>query len=130
LEKVGFSHQGTDRMTSHQDCRDILAQKYMMTDETLGTVLTVSIYGHSKELQLPTSLVKTWNLNESFWNKWHEVNTQEEASGRRWVYLEEEPVWSNEILSQEIAEEATQQQITITLPRRAELVERQSFHHR
>ena len=75
----------------------------MMTDEMLGTVLTVSIYKHSKELQLPTSLVKTWILNESFWNKWHKVNTQEEASGRQWVYLEEEPVWGNEVLSQEIA---------------------------
>jgi len=55
----------------------------MMTDEIIGTVLTVRIYGHSKELQLPTSLTKTWILNESFWNKWHKVNTQEEASGRR-----------------------------------------------
>jgi len=54
-----------------------------MTDEIIGTVLTVRIYGHSKELQLPTSLTKTWILNESFWNKWHKVNTQEEASGRR-----------------------------------------------
>jgi len=42
-------------------------------------------------------------LNESFWNKWHKVNTQEKASGRRWVYLEEELVWGNEVLRQEIA---------------------------
>jgi len=34
--------------------------------EILGTALTVSIYGHSKELQLPTSLAKTWILNELF----------------------------------------------------------------
>jgi len=60
----------------------------MKTDDILGTVLTVGIYGHSKELQLPTSLAKTWILNELFWNKWHEVvNTQEEDSGRRWVIL-------------------------------------------
>jgi len=50
LEKVGFSHQGTDRITSHQDWRDILAPRKVMTDEIIGTVLTVSIYGHSKEL--------------------------------------------------------------------------------
>jgi hypothetical protein len=90
--KVRFSHQGTDRITSHQDWRDILAPRKVMTDEIIGTVLTVSIYGHSKELQLPTSLSKTCILNEYFWNKWHKVNTQEEASGQRWVYLEEEPV--------------------------------------
>jgi len=53
-----------------------------MTDEILGTVLSVSICGHSKELQLPTSLAKTRILSESFWNKRHKVNTQEEASGR------------------------------------------------
>jgi len=52
-----------------------------MTDEILGIVLIVSIYGHSKELQLLTSLAKTWILNESFWNKLHKVNTQEKASG-------------------------------------------------
>jgi len=46
-----------------------------------AAVLTVGIYGHSKELQLSTSLAKTWILNESFWNKWHKVNTQEKASG-------------------------------------------------
>jgi len=92
LEKVGFSHQGTHRITSHQDWRDILAPEKIMTDEILGTMLAVSIYVHRKELQLPTSLAKTWILNESFWNKWHKLNTQEEASGRRWVYLEEEPV--------------------------------------
>ena len=44
------------------------------------------------------------DLNESFWNKLHKINTQEEASGRWWVYLEEEPVWGNEELRQEIAE--------------------------
>jgi len=59
LEKLGVSHQGTDRITSHQDWRDILAPGKMMTDEILGTLLTVSIYGHSKKLQLPTSLAKT-----------------------------------------------------------------------
>ena len=59
LEKVEFSHLGTDRITSHQDWRDILAPGKMMTDEIIGTVVTVSIYGHSKELQLPTSLAKT-----------------------------------------------------------------------
>jgi len=64
----------------------------MMTDEFVGSVLTVSIYGHSKELQLPTSLAKTWILNKSIWNKWHKAKTQEDASGLRWVYLEEEPV--------------------------------------
>jgi len=42
-------------------------------------------------------------LNELFWNEWHKVNTQEGASGRRWVYLEEEPVWGNEVLREEIA---------------------------
>ena len=63
LERVGFSHQGTDRITSHQDLMDILALEKMMTDEILGTVLTVSIYVHSKDLQLPTSLAKTWILN-------------------------------------------------------------------
>jgi len=47
LEKIEFSHQGTDRITSHQDWRDILAPGKMMTDEILGTVLTVSIYGQS-----------------------------------------------------------------------------------
>jgi len=52
-----------------------------MTDEIFGIVLIVSIYGHSKELQLLTSLAKTWILNESFWNKLHKVNTQEKASG-------------------------------------------------
>jgi len=75
----------------------------MMTDEIFGTVLTVNIYGHSKELQLSTSLAKTWILNESFWNTWHKINTQEKASGRRWVCLEEEPVWGNEVLRQEIS---------------------------
>ena len=99
LEKVGLSHQGTDRRTS----RDILATEKMMTDAILGTVSTVSIYGHSKELQLPTSLDKTWILIESFWNQWHKVCTQEKALGRRWIYLEEKPVWGNEVLSQEIA---------------------------
>jgi len=64
----------------------------MMTDEILGTMLAVSIYGHREELHLPTSLAKTWILNESFWNKWHKLNTQEEASGRRWVYLLKEPI--------------------------------------
>jgi len=103
LEKNGFSHQGTDRIKSHQDWRDILAPEKMMTDEILGTVLTVSIYGHSKELQLPTSLAKTWILNESFWNKYHKVNTEEKALGRRWVYLEEKPVWGNAVLREEIA---------------------------
>jgi len=34
---------------SHQDWRDILAPATMMTEEILGTVLNVSIYGHSKE---------------------------------------------------------------------------------
>jgi len=63
LGKVGFSHQGTDRITSHQDLMDILALEKMMTDEILGTVLTVSIYVHSKDLQLPASLAKTWILN-------------------------------------------------------------------
>ena len=92
FEKVGFPHQGTDKIASHQDWRDILAPEKIMTDEILGTMLAVSIYVHRKELQLPTSLAKTWILNESFWNKWHKLNTQEEASGRRWVYLEEEPV--------------------------------------
>jgi len=53
----------------------------MMTDEFFDTVLTVSIYRHIKELQLPTSLAKTWILNESFWNKWHKVNAQEEVLG-------------------------------------------------
>jgi len=81
LERVGFSHQGTDRITNHQDWRDILAPGKMMTDENLGTVLTVSIYGHNKEVQLPTSLAKTWILNESFWKKWNKGNTQEETSG-------------------------------------------------
>jgi len=102
LENVEFSHQGTNRITSHQDWRDILAPGKMMTNKILGTVLTVSIYGHSKELQSPTSLSKTCILNEYFWNKWHKVNTQEEASDQRWVYLEEEPVWGNEVLRQEI----------------------------
>ena len=73
-----------------------------MTEEFLGSVSTVSIYGHSKELQLPTSLAKTWILNELFWNKWQKANTQEEASGWRWVCLEEGPVWGNEVLRQEI----------------------------
>jgi len=82
----------------------------MMTEEILGTVLTVSIYGHSKELQLSTSLAKTWFLNKSFWNKWHKVKTQDEASGRRWVYLEGEPVWGNEVLRQEIASFPDQRQ--------------------
>ena len=50
LEKVGFSHQCTDRIASHQDWRDILAPRKMMTDEIIGTVLTVSIYEYSKEL--------------------------------------------------------------------------------
>jgi len=83
LQKIGFSHQGTNRIMSHQDWRDILAPGKMMTDAILGTVLIVSIYGHSKELQLPTSLAKTWILNESFWNKLHKVNTEEKDSGRR-----------------------------------------------
>jgi len=66
LQKLGFSHQGTDRITSHQNWRDTLAPGKMMTEEILGSVSTVSIYGHSKELQLPTSLAKTWILNELF----------------------------------------------------------------
>jgi len=49
LEQIGFSQQGTDSITSHQDWRDILAQKISTTDEILSTVLTVSIYGHSKD---------------------------------------------------------------------------------
>ena len=61
FEKVGFPHQGTDKIASHQDWRDILAPGKMMTVPV--TVLTVSIYGHSKKLQLPTSLAKTWILN-------------------------------------------------------------------
>jgi len=64
--KVGFSHESTDRITSHQDWRDILAPGKMMTNKILGTMLAVSIYGHSKELQLPTSLAKTCILKESF----------------------------------------------------------------
>jgi len=75
LEKVGFSHQGTDRITSHQDWRDILAPGKMMTNKIIGIVLTVSTYRHSMEFQLPTSLSRTWILNQLFWNKWHEVNT-------------------------------------------------------
>jgi len=134
LEKVDFFHQGTNRITSHQDWRDILAPGKIMTDKILGTVLTVSIYGHSKKLQLPASLAKTWILDESFWNKWNKVNTQEKVSGRRWVYLEEEPVRGNEVPSQEIEANVDKRQrnkkITIALPRKAELVERQSFHHR
>ena len=82
LKEVVFSHQGTDRITIHQDWRNILAPGKMMTNEILGTMLTVSIYGHSKQLQLQTSLDKTWILSESFWKKWHKVNTQEKASGR------------------------------------------------
>jgi len=53
LERVGFSHHGTDRITNRPDWRDILVPEKMMTDEILGTVQTVSIYGHSKESQLP-----------------------------------------------------------------------------
>jgi len=100
LEKVVFSDQGTDRITSQQDWRDIRAPEKMMTDEILGTLLIVSIYGHSKELQLRISLAKTWILNELFRNKWHKVSTQEKASCSRWVYP---PVWGNEVLRQEIA---------------------------
>ena len=74
-----------------------------MADEILGTVLTVSIYGNSKELQFLTSLAKTWILNKLFWNKWHKSNTQERNSGRRWGYLEKALVWGNEVLRQEIA---------------------------
>jgi len=44
-----------------------------------------------------------WILNETFWNKWQAVNTKEKVSGRRWVYLEEEPAWGNEVLRQEMA---------------------------
>jgi len=105
LEKVGFSHQGTDRITSHQDWRDILAPALRGKNDIRRNSwyrANVSIYGHSKELQLPTPLAKTWILNESFGNKWHKVNTQEEASLRWWVYLEEEPVWGNKVLSPEI----------------------------
>jgi len=103
LEKLGFSHQCTDRITSHQDWQEILTPGKMMTDEILGTLPTVSIYGHSKKLQLPTSLAKTWILNESFWNKWHKANTREEVLVQRWVYLEEEPVWGNEVLREDMA---------------------------
>jgi len=97
-------------------------------DRRNSSLLTVSIYGLSKELQLPTSLAKTWILSESFWNKWHKVNRQDQASGRRWDYLEEEPVRDNEELGQEIISrwEAT----PVTLSRRAQLAERQSFRHR
>jgi len=102
LEKLGFSHQGTDRITSDQDRWDILTPEKKMTDEIFGNLLTVSIYGHSKELQLRTSLTKTWILNVSLWNKWHKANTGEEASGQRWVYLVEEPVWGNQVLRQEM----------------------------
>jgi len=49
LKKVGFPHEGTDRITSHSNWRDILAPGNMMTDNILGTVLTVGNYGHSKE---------------------------------------------------------------------------------
>jgi len=49
LEKLKFSHQGTNRITSHQDWTDILAPEIRMTNEILGTMLNVSIYGHSKE---------------------------------------------------------------------------------
>ena len=66
-------------------------------------MLTVSIYGYGKESQLPTSLAKTWIWNESLCNKWHKANTQEEASGRRCVCLEEGPVWANQVLRQEMA---------------------------
>ena len=48
LGKVGFSHQGTNRITSHQDWKDILAPEKMLTDKIIGTVLTVSIDGHGK----------------------------------------------------------------------------------
>jgi len=56
LGKIGFSHQGTDRITSHQDWQNILAPGKMIQGDILGAVLAVGIYGHSKELQLPTSL--------------------------------------------------------------------------
>jgi len=51
LEKLRLSHQSTDRITSHQDWRDILAPEQLMTNEILVTVLNVSMYGYRKELQ-------------------------------------------------------------------------------
>jgi hypothetical protein len=53
LEKLGFSHQCTDRITSHQDWQEILTPGKMMTDEILGTLPTVSIYGHSNQYHWP-----------------------------------------------------------------------------
>jgi len=54
-----------------------------------------NIHEGSRQLHLPTSLAKTWILNENFWNKWQEANSLEEFSGRQWIYREEEPVWDN-----------------------------------
>ena len=101
LEKLGLSHQSTDRITSHQDWRNILAPEQLMTNEILVTVLNVSMYGYRKELQHQYD----WPKHGFEWivlKKWHKANTQEEALGRRWVHLEEKPVWDNEVLRQEM----------------------------
>jgi len=45
LGKIVFFHQGTDRITSHQDWWDVFAVENMRTDDILGTMPTVSIHG-------------------------------------------------------------------------------------
>ena len=48
-------------------------------------------------MTLPTALNKTWLADTDFWGYWVFANKLTPNKSRKWVCLENEPVWGNEM---------------------------------
>ena len=87
--------------------RDILNREKMMDGEALMVLLEWTIYGFSgdKKQGLPASQSKMWLDDRSFWQSWVNQNEPQHVPPvkcTKWVCMQEEPVWGNEVVNNQI----------------------------
>ena len=71
-------------------------------------LLESTIYGFSgeKKIGLPASQSKTWLADRSFWQSWVEENELQHiplVKCIEWLYMKEEPVWSDEVVNDKLS---------------------------